>query len=604
MATEAHSLCNTETSDLATHPSPAEKPRGRVWPILVILAAFWVFELSVYSIEMAAFTRFVGRFSIYLALFLVFLVWWFTYRGFRLRDRFLAVGAMFGLATLTGLVSHKSIAGPPLVLSGLQYCMTTWAVWVAVSRYWSPRVRMLGLLGVMALTFSYFTLIRWEGLYGTQEAQIRWRWEPSAEERFLAQQAKRAKESSNTTASAPAKEAEPAQPWTIQPGDVPDYRGVGRTGVLEGVVIDPANWSTTPPKQVWRKLIGPGWSTMIVVDGHLVTQEQRGEREAVVCYDAETGDEIWVHADEIRFEEGLSGPGPRSTPTFDPRSGGRIYTLGAKGKLNCLEATSGKLVWSQDIVAESGATPPQWGYSVSPLVVDNLVVVFAGGENKSVLAYDADTGKLVWTAAGGTQSYSSPQLVNLLGQRQILMHDNKALRSLDPTDGRQLWQWDAPSAAALPQLQPYPLSDHELVVASEPGIALLDLSRENDAWTIDVKWDSKALKPAFNHFAVHEGYVYGLDDGILVCVDLETGERKWKKGRYYHGQILLLRDQDALLILGEKGEVAVVATNPKQLEELGRFQAIEGKTWNHPVVAHGKLCVRNGNEIACYDIAP
>src|SRR5262249_6464121 len=185
------------------------------------------------------------------------------------------------------------------------------------------------------------------------------------------------------------------------------------------------------PKQWWKKRGGPGGAAMIVVDGHLVTQEQRDKVESVVCYDAATGDELWAHDDAVRFEEALAGAGPRGTPTF---ANGRIYSVGGLGKLNCLRAETGEVIWSHDIVKDAGVQPnelPQWGYSVSPLVADGFVIVFAGGTaGKGVLAYRADDGKLAWTAASGEQSYSSPQLMMTEGQKLVLMHDTTALRAL------------------------------------------------------------------------------------------------------------------------------------------------------------------------------
>jgi outer membrane protein assembly factor BamB len=563
VASEAISTSSDEPSLAETRPAKPLPPLGRVWPILVILGVFWVFELSVYYIEMAAFTRFISRWIVYGVLFLVFMTWWLTYRGFRLRERLLAVVAMFGLAVAAGFLSHKSVAGPLLVMLGFPYCMTTWALWVAISRYWSLNVRRFGLLAVMALTFAYFPLIRWEGLNGRQQAEISWRWETPAEEVFQAERNQRNSAPVSSAGSGSESTLAQAAPWTLQPGDWPEFRGAGRTGVIEGVTLDATTWNTQPPKLVWKQRVGPGWSSVIVVDGHLVTQEQRGEKEVVVCYDSATGNELWVHEDALRFDEALSGPGPRATPTYADRDGGRIYTLGSKGKFNCLAARTGEVVWSKEIAEEAEATVPQWGYSVSPLVVDNLVVVHAGGENgKSILAYHADTGKLVWKAAGGSQTYSSPQRVKLGGVDQILVHDNAALWSLAPIDGHLLWQLDGKSDVALPQLQPWVRTDSELIVASEPGIALVQvIGAGSDAWGVSVTWDTRALKPAFNSFVVHEDHIYGLDDGILVCVDAATGERQWKKGRYGHGQVLLMRDQGALLIVGEKGELALVQAN-------------------------------------------
>ena len=151
-------------------------------------------------------------------------------------------------------------------------------------------------------------------------------------------------------------------------------------------------------------------------------------------------------------------------------------------------------------------------------------------------------------------------------------------------------------------LQPHRLNDHEILIPWDPGIARIEVKNDGGKWTTAERWNSNRLKPDFNDFVVHDGHIYGLDDGILCCVDLADGKRLWKKGRYGHGQILLLADQGAILVLGESGEAILVAANPKGLEELGRFQAIEGKTWNHPVIAHGRLYVRNAEEMACYEL--
>jgi outer membrane protein assembly factor BamB len=239
------------------------------------------------------------------------------------------------------------------------------------------------------------------------------------------------------------------------------------------------------------------------------------------------------------------------------------------------------------------------------LVVDGRVIVFGGGEEgHSLAAYDAATGAPVWRRAGGKQSYSSPHLLTIRGERQILMHDNRALASYSVEDGELLWERLNGSEIAIPMLQPHLVGEAQLVTSDDPGIALVDLEHAGADWTLTDRWTSKSLKPSFNDFAIHERHIYGLDDGILCCVELETGKRIWKKGRYGHGQMLLIADQGLLVVLSEKGEVVLVAANSERHEELGRFQAIEGKTWNHPAIAHGRLYVRNGEEMACYQLSP
>jgi outer membrane protein assembly factor BamB len=343
---------------------------------------------------------------------------------------------------------------------------------------------------------------------------------------------------------------------------------------------------------------------MIVVDGHLVTQEQRGEVETVVCYEAATGKEQWAHNDTKRFHEELAGAGPRGTPTF---ADGRIYALGAKGTLNCLIAETGASVWSRDIVADAGVAPadqPQWGYSISPLVVDGLVIVFAGGtSDKSVIAYHAADGKIAWTRAGGKQSYSSPQLATLGGQKQIVMHDTTAIRGLAIADGAELWSYPNGSEISLPMVQPHVLGASDLVVAITPGMARIQVKQEGGKWSATDSWTSTVMRPDFSDFVLHKGCVYGLNDVVLCCLDVDTGEKVWKKSRLGHSQMLLLPEQDAILVSSDTGEIILLSVSREGPKELGRFQAIDGKTWNGPVVAGNRLYLRNAAEMAAYELS-
>jgi outer membrane protein assembly factor BamB len=338
----------------------------------------------------------------------------------------------------------------------------------------------------------------------------------------------------------------------------------------------------------------------VVVGDRLFTQEQRGEAEAVVCLDVATGREVWAHQDAVRFWEGVSGAGPRATPTF---ADGRLYTLGGTGVLNCLDAATGERQWSRDVVAEAGAKVPMWGLANSPLVVDGLVVVFAGGENdKGLLAYRAATGDPVWTAAAG-QGYSSPQLASLAGESQILFLSDHGLTALEPATGKVRWEHVASVPGVWRAIQPHAVGSAQVLFGSEDlGTVLLDVTRAEGSWAATQRWSSRGMKPAYNDLVVHGGFVYGFDGPMFCCVDVATGQRRWKQGRYGHGQMLLLADQPLLLVLSESGEAVLVAANPEKHEELGRFQAVDGKTWNHPVIAHGRLYVRNAQEMACYEL--
>ena len=311
--------------------------------------------------------------------------------------------------------------------------------------------------------------------------------------------------------------------------------------------------------------------------------------------------EVWAHNDAERFSDNLSGAGPRGTPTY---ASSRIYTLGGRGRLNCLQAATGKIVWTRDIVADSGAPIPMWGFSNSPLVVGDNVVVWAGKEgSKGLLAYRAATGEPIWAVAAGKNSYSSPQLVTLGGVEQLLVLSDHGITATDPQTGKIIWDHPlANNGMYMPVAQPQVVGDNLLLIPHPNGISLVEVSHQADVWSAKKRWESKSLKLTLNDFVVCDKSIYGFDDGIFCCVDLETGKRRWKQGRYGHGEVLLLAEQKLLLVMSETGEAILVAANPEKLDELGRFQAINGKTWNHPVIAHNRLYARNGEEMACYDL--
>jgi outer membrane protein assembly factor BamB len=286
---------------------------------------------------------------------------------------------------------------------------------------------------------------------------------------------------------------------------------------------------------------------------------------------------------------------------------GRIYSVGGLGMLNCLKPETGAVTWSHDITADAGLPKnelPQWGYAVSPLVVDNLVIVFAGGTTgKGVLAYRADDGKLAWAVPSGKTSYSSPQAATLNGKKQIVMHDTGSLRVLDVADGKEVWSFPNGGEMSLPMLQPHVVGATDLVASITPGMARLEVSNQlpTDGERAP-RWSTNKLRPDFSDFVIHKDSIYGLNDGILCCLDLETGNQVWKKSRLGHGQVLMLADQDVLLVSNEKGEIILVAVDRNGPKELGRFQAIEGKTWNGPVLVGNRVFLRNAAEMAAFEL--
>jgi outer membrane protein assembly factor BamB len=349
--------------------------------------------------------------------------------------------------------------------------------------------------------------------------------------------------------------------------------------------------------------VGPGWSSFAVDGGLLYTQEQRGEDEMVACYDATTGDPVWMHRDEARFWEANAGPGPRATPTLD---GGRVYAFGATGILNVLDAADGAVVWSRDAASDTGTEVPYWGFASSPLVVDDVVIVAVAGQ---LVGYDRLSGERRWLGPAGETGYSSPHRATIDGVTQVLLLNGDGLMAVSPEDGTLLWRYAWPGDGIV---QPVLTSDGDVLIGTGSGmgdgigagVQRLSVTSGQDGWRIEERWTSSGLKPYFNDYVVHEGHAFGFDGGILACIDLEDGERSWKGGRYGHGQLLLLADQGVLLVVSEKGDLALVAASPDGFSELTRIPAIEGKTWNHPVLVDDLLVVRNGQEMVAYRLTP
>jgi outer membrane protein assembly factor BamB len=317
----------------------------------------------------------------------------------------------------------------------------------------------------------------------------------------------------------------------------------------------------------------------------------------VACYKLTTGEPVWRHSDTARFWESNAGAGPRATPTL---SDGRVYTFGATGILNALDAGDGAVVWSRNAASDTGTKVPGWGFAGSPLVVDDIVIAATGGR---LAAYDLATGERRWIGPTGRGGYSSPHLLTIGGVAQIVLMNGHGATSFAPADGAQLWEYPLPPNARI--VQPAQTAEGDLLLSEGEGHGMRRIAVSHGAggWVAEERWSSIGLKPYFNDFVVHDGHAFGFDGGILACIDVKDGKRKWKGGRYGHGQLVLLPDQNVLLVLSEEGELALVAAAHDQFTELARFPAIEGKTWNHPVLAGDVLLARNGQEMVAFRLS-
>jgi outer membrane protein assembly factor BamB len=382
-----------------------------------------------------------------------------------------------------------------------------------------------------------------------------------------------------------------------------DFRGPNRDGRFMSAPIRTA-WPREGLPQLWKQPVGGGYASFVVAGGRAFTIEQRRNQEVVAAYEVATGRELWMNAWNADFQESMGGDGPRATPTYHE---GRIYALGAEGELRVLDAANGSLIWRKNILSDNNASNLQWGMSASPLIVDDKVIVLPGGSRgKSVVAYSNATGDVIWRALDDEQAYVSPMLVTLGGVPQILVVSARRAAGLTIDKGELLWEYPWVTSMGINVAQPIVFkhngNDRVFLSASYgTGAAVFELTRSGDRFQTKTVWENQRMKNKFTSSVLHNGFVYGLDESILACLDVNTGEQKWKGGRYGYGQIILAGDH--IIVLTEDGEVVLVRATPDRHEEIARFEAIEGKTWNHPVIADGRLLVRNLQEMAAFDIA-
>lgn len=401
-------------------------------------------------------------------------------------------------------------------------------------------------------------------------------------------------------ASPGASPAQPAAPsYTPGKNYWTNFRGPKRDGNYEATPIL-TSWPANGLTAIWKQPVGLGFASFSIADGRAFTIEQRRGQEVVVAYDVGTGRELWTQSWSAVFTDD-TGDGPRTTPTWDQ---GRLYALGATGELRCLDANSGSIIWGKNILSENGAQNLTWAMAASPLIVDDKVIVLPGGSNgKSVVAYNKMTGAPVWKVLDDQQAYVSPMLVDLAGRRQVVVVSSSRVVGLVPETGALLWSYPWKVDSGINVSQPIMVDKNRFFISSGygKGAALVEVKGSGQSFTATTIWENVNMKNKFNSSVLYNGYVYGLDEGILTCLDVNTGERKWKGGRYGYGQLLLASGH--LILTSDTGDLALVKASPDQYTEVARFPALQGKTWNIPAIADGRLLVRNGNEMAAYDIA-
>ena len=576
----------------------------RLWPGVAAVAVQWLARFAVPivfpdALEMSVLAG--------IALSLVVIVWWLFFSRVPMLERWSLFVLIVGGLALAFRVVDPSISngmmGMMLPIFSLPVLCLALVAGAAFTRGFGDSARRWTMAGLILVGCFAWTLVRTNGMSGSAMSDFAWRWTPTAEAKLLASApplpppAPAVAKPVAAPVEVPVKEAVavPTKPIAAVVNPVAQwasYRGPGRNSVVPGATVE-IDWTAAPPKQMWKRPIGPGWSSFAVSGDRLYTQEQRGEDELVACYQVSTGEPIWVHRDAARFWESNAGAGPRGTPALH---NGRVYSLGATGILNALNASDGALVWTRNASADTNTKVPGWGYSGSPVVVGDTVVVAASGR---LASYDLATGNPRWqspTGFGG--GYSSPHLATIGGVPQILLMTSAGVISVAPGDGKQLWEHRWPTGMIV---QPGLTVDGDVLISdNEKGMKRLAVTQGSEGWKVEERWTSNGLKPYFSDFVVHNGHAIGFDGRLLSCIDLNDGKRKWKGGRYGNGQMILLPGQDMLVVLTEEGELVLVKASLQEFNEVAKVPGIEGKTWNHPVLVGDVLLVRNGQEMAAF----
>lgn len=568
--------------------------RLRLWPAWLICAAILVCVALSVTPSIANGPRFMLMLGGPVLGGLLFSVWFLL--GSRLSGREKGILAMAAiglpavslLLTLPGMATRSTllIYGLPLAVVALTLALTV--------KGQSPR-RLGWAMGFMAIVWSLFPAIRNEGFDGDYFPELTWRLAPVHEQSLPELQT-------------PLDTAAPniARPDWDRGQNWLSFRGPQGNGSVDDQLSDPS-WQSTPPKEIWRIDIGPGWSSFAYHEGRLFTQEQRGDMEHTSCYAAEDGRLLWSHGDQVRFEEVVSGAGPRGTPTV---ADGRIYSMGSRALLTCLDEQSGKVVWQRNLEKEVSAKVPQWAFSGSPLVVSNLVIIFTGGsDDNGLIAVDSQTGQTVWafSVEGESENYTTARLIKLADVDSVIFCDNRGVHALEPQSGSPLWDYKPSQwSNSMKMVDPQAIDQSRLLVSSGDGVGLccLQVARDGDQWSISENWTTTQLRPSFNDSLVHGDLIFGFNQNIFGCIDANNGKRLWHGGRYGFGQAVLLKNSGTILVVSEKGELAMLKAQADKLEVLQKLPVLEGKTWNHPIVAGDRLFMRNGRSAVCLQLAP
>ena len=386
-----------------------------------------------------------------------------------------------------------------------------------------------------------------------------------------------------------AQSANNAANWSQWRG--PNRDGIStETGLLK-------QWPAEGPPLVWKASgAGRGFSSFSVANGKLYTMGLRGDREFIIAFDVATGKEAWATANGNAFRNDR-GDGPRGTPTVD---GDRVYALGGSGDLSALDARTGKVVWTKNILKEFGGRNITWGISESPLIVGDKLLVNPGGPEASMVALNKSDGSVIWKSQSDKAGYSSAIPVQINGGTQVVFFTSERAVGLDLKDGRLLWEYAKPSNNVANAATPI-ARGNRVFISSDYGTGggVVEIKPDGAAQEV---WFSKDMRNHHSSSVLVGDYLYGFSSAILTAIKFDTGEIAWRDRSVGKGSLVYADGR--LYCFSERGVVGLVEATPTGYVEKGRFKIEAGdiETWTHPVVAGGRLYLRDQDTIYSYDV--
>ena len=381
------------------------------------------------------------------------------------------------------------------------------------------------------------------------------------------------------------------------------FRGPNRDGVsAETGLLD--HWSDRGPEIVWRVSAGAGYSGVAIVSEAVFAMWQEGDRQLLLGLNAATGEERWRQSLGPAYTSPY-GNGPRATPVVH---GGTVFAVDAQGHLHAVKASDGKRLWERDLASLGGRVPSS-GYSSTPIVERDRLIVEIGAEDGAFVAFDTTSGDPVWRAGSDVSGYSSPIAITVAGIRQVVFFGASGLFAVAPQDGRVLWSysWESRCPATgvpLNAASPIHIPPDRIFISSaygpDEGAAVLRIVEEDGRFTVEQVWRNSVLNTQINSAIYVDGMLYGFDRGTLKSIDAATGQERWRSRGFHRGS--LIAADGKLIVLGEQGKLALVAATPEQYRELASAQALEGRSWTSPSLAGGRLYLRNDSTLLCLDL--